>query len=309
MDVNSKFIWMDGELVEFEKATVHFLSAALHFGLGVFEGIRCYVTDDGPAVFRLKEHMQRLADSAKILGVRKLPYSVDELCEAVKVTVLANGFNECYIRPLIYMGGSNSDLNVDTYNPMVGIAVWEWKGFLGSEAREKGIKVHVSSFTRHHPNVMMTKAKVTGNYVNSILAKTEAVRLGFAEAILLDPEGFVAECAGENLFTVRKGKLVTPPKATVLEGITRDSVITIANDLNIAVVEEPITRDQLYISDELFVTGSAAECLAITEVDFRTIGNGRMGPITRLIQENYHNAIHGHSPRSSEWLDYLKKTG
>jgi len=308
MDVNSKYIWMDGELVEFEKASVHFLSAALHFGLGVFEGIRCYITDDGPAVFRLEEHMQRLADSAKILGVRKLPYSVDEMCEAVKMTVSANGFDECYIRPVIYMGGSNSDLNMDTYNPMVGIAVWEWKGFLGTEAREKGIKVHVSSFTRHHPNVMMTKAKITGNYVNSVLAKTEAVRLGFAEAILLDTEGLVAECAGENLFTVRKGKLITPQKATVLEGITRDSVITIAKDLNIEVVEEPISRDQLYISDELFVTGSAAECLAITEVDFRVIGDGRMGAITRLIQLNYHNAIHGHSPRSSEWLDYVKKS-
>jgi branched-chain amino acid aminotransferase len=249
--------------------------------------------------------MQRLEDSAKILGVRKLPYTVDELCAAVKETIRANDLEEGYIRPLVYLGGTNSELNIDNYPPMVGIAVWEWKGFLGPEAREKGIKVHVSSFTRHHPNVMMTKAKVTGNYVNSVLAKTEAVRLGFAEAILLDSQGLVAECAGENLFTVRKGKLITPFRATVLEGITRDSVITIAKDLGIEVVEEPISRDQLYLSDEMFVTGSAAECLAITEVDFRVIGSGTMGPVTRRIQENYYNAVHGKYPRSKDWLDYV----
>ncbi len=305
MGMESKYIWMDGELVEFEKATLHFLTPALHYGVGVFEGIRCYETERGPAVFRLKEHAERLVASAKVLGFRELPYTAAELADAIRLTVSANGFAECYIRPLIYLTHGGWNLTVDTGKASVGIAVWEWKNYLGAEALEKGIRANIASFTRHHPNVMMTKAKITGNYANSVLAKTESVRLGFEEAIMLDPQGYVAECTGENLFLVRNGKVYTSPTAAVLEGITRDSILTLAGDLGYAVVEQPISRDQLYIADEVFVCGTAAECIALCEIDFRTIGAGKMGPVTRAIQQAFHAALRGQHPRSAEWLDYV----
>jgi branched-chain amino acid aminotransferase len=303
MGYESKYIWIDGKLVEYEKATVHFLSATLHYGTGVFEGIRCYATPNGPAVFRLKEHTRRLVDSAHIMGFRDLPYSSEELMEAIKLTVRANGFKECYIRPLIYMGNTNPTLNTDNGTVNVGIAVWEWDSYLGEEALEKGIRANISSFTRHHLNVMMTKAKITGNYANSTLAKTESARLGFDEAIMLDPQGYVAECTGENLFLVRNGKIYTPSTATVLEGITRDATLTLARDEGFEVLEQPISRDQLYIADEVFVSGTAAELVAVREIDFRTIGAGKMGPVTRRLQKVFHAAIHGGHPRSAEWLD------
>jgi branched-chain amino acid aminotransferase len=288
MGMESKYIWMNGELVEFEKATIHFLTPALHYGVGVFEGIRCYSTARGPAVFRLKEHVRRLVNSARVLGFRQLPYTKDELCEAIRLTVSANAFEECYIRPLIYLTDGGWNLTVDSGKPSVGIAVWEWNNYLGAEALEKGIRANITSFTRHHPNVMMTKAKITGNYSNSVLAKTESMRLGFDEAIMLDPQGYVAECTGENLFVVRDGKILTPPTAPVLEGITRDAVVTLARDLGFEVVETPISRDQLYIADEVFVCGTAAECIALREIDFRTIGEGKMGPVTRAVQQAFH---------------------
>jgi branched-chain amino acid aminotransferase len=305
MTMKSNFVWMNGELVEFEKATVHFLTPALHYGVGVFEGIRCYATERGPAVFRLYEHITRLVNSAKVLGFRDFPYSVEQLVEAVKLTVAVNGFDECYIRPLVYLTDGGWNLTVDAGKPGVGIAVWEWNNYLGEEALELGIRANIASFTRHHPNVMMTKAKVTGNYANSVLAKTESMRLGFDEAIMLDPQGYVAECTGENLFLVRAGKIYTPPTAPVLEGITRDALTTLAGDLGISVVENPISRDQLYIADEAFVCGTAAECIALREIDFRTIGNGRMGPVTRLVQQTFRSAIRGRHPRSVEWLEYV----
>jgi branched-chain amino acid aminotransferase len=305
MSYESKYIWMDGKLVEFEKATVHFLSATLHYGTGVFEGIRCYATPQGPAVFRLKEHTHRLVDSAKILGFRKLPYSEAELMDAIRQTVRANEFKECYIRPLIFMGNANGSLNTDKGSVNVGIAVWEWNNYLGEEALENGIRANISSFTRHHMNVMMTKAKITGNYANSTLAKTESDRLGFDEAIMLDPQGYVAECTGENLFLVRNNKVYTTPQAAILEGITRDATMTLARDEGFEVVEQPISRDQLYIADEIFVSGTAAELVAVREIDFRTIGAGKMGPVTRRLQKVFHNAIHGSHPRSAEWLDYV----
>jgi branched-chain amino acid aminotransferase len=305
MGYESKYIWMDGKLVEYEKATVHFLSATLHYGTGVFEGIRCYDTPQGPAVFRLKEHTRRLVDSARILGFRELPYSATELMDAVKETVRANGFRECYIRPLIFMGSANASLNTDNGKVNVGIAVWEWNGYLGEEANEKGIRANVSSYTRHHLNVMMTKAKITGNYANSTLAKTESARLGFDEAIMLDPQGYVAECTGENIFLVRGNKIYTPPLAAILEGITRDATLTLAKDEGFEVIEQSISRDQLYIADEIFVSGTAAELVAVCEVDFRTIGAGKMGPVTRRLQNAFHSAIHGSHPRSAEWLDYV----
>jgi branched-chain amino acid aminotransferase len=306
MSTKQQYIWMDGKMLEAEKATVPFMNSALHYGTGVFEGIRAYNTDKGPAVFRLKEHMQRLLDSAKIMGFRKVSFTVDELCQAVVDTVAANKVDQCYIRPLIYSGGPTMSLNLDDTEAKVGICTWAMGVYLGEEALEAGIRANVSSFTRHHPNVTMTKAKSTGNYTNSIMTKTDSVRLGFEEAIMLDPQGYVSECTGENLFTVRGGKVVTPFTAAVLEGITRDSILTLCADLGIGVVEQPISRDQLYLSDEMFVCGTAAEVIALREVDFRTIGSGKMGPITRKIQKAFHEAATGTGPRSAEWLTYVK---
>lgn len=305
MPANIKYIWMNGELVEAEKATVSFLASGLHYGLGVFEGIRCYNTDQGPAVFRLREHMQRLLASAHIMGFPKLPYSLEALMEAVRLTIRANDLTECYIRPHIYLNGDLPSLNIDRNSSHIGIAAWSWGTYLGAEALEKGVKANVSSFTRHHVNVMMTKAKVAGNYANSALAKTESVRMGCDEAILLDPQGFVAECSGENIFLVRNGKLVTTPTTTILEGITRDALIALVADLGIPVIEQLISRDQLYISDEVFVCGTAAECVAVTQIDQRVIGSGVMGPVTRRIQEVFFAALRGKHARSAGWLDYV----
>jgi branched-chain amino acid aminotransferase len=305
MTSDPKFIWMNGELVETEKATIPFLNTTLHYGAGVFEGIRCYSTAKGPAVFRLREHMERLINSAKILGFREFPYSVDELCQATKATIKANGFSSCYIRPLLYHASQFPTLNLDGGKAAVGIAVWEMGAYLGEDKIANGMRANVSSFTRHHPNVTMTKAKITGNYANSILAKTESIRLGFDEAIMLDPQGYVAECSGENLFLVRKGVLYSPITADTLEGITRDSLMTLIKELGYNVVETMIGRDQLYISDEVFACGTAAELTPVSEIDHRVIGNGKMGPITRKIQEAFHKVIRGEHPLSDTWLDYV----
>jgi len=305
MGFESKYIWMDGKLVEYDKATVHFMTTGLHYGLGVFEGIRCYETDRGPAVFRLAEHIERLVNSAKILGFKSLPYTADELAQAVKETIRANGFKSCYIRPLIYHSSPVLGLNLDNGIPKIGIAAFEWGKYLGDEAAERGVRMMVSSYTRHHPNVAMTKAKITGSYANSVLAKTDAVRAGFDEAIMLDPQGYVAECSGENLFLVRKDIVYTPHTATILEGVTRDAVITILGELGYRLVEEPISRDQLYIADEIFVSGTAAEVAPVTEVDFRTIGNGKRGKITRQVQQTFEAVVAGKHALSNGWLDYV----
>ena len=305
MGMESKFIWKNGELVPFEQATLHFLTPALHYGAAVFEGIRSYNTPKGPAIFRLREHVERLFDSARVLGFREFPWSVDDLVKAHKDTVRANGFTDCYVRPLIYLDGGGWNLNVDSGKPSLMIAVWEWNNYLGDEALAKGIRANISSFTRHHVNVSMTKAKVAGNYVNSIFAKTESERLGFQEAIMLDPQGYVAECTGENLFVVRDGRVITPSTAPVLEGITRQSLATIASDMGYEVLEQPVSRDQLYIADEVFVCGTAAECIGLSEIDFRTIGNGKTGPITKKIQDVYHDAIRGKVKKYEEWCDYV----
>jgi len=306
MGQTSQFLWMNGKLVPFHDATLHFLTPALHYGLGVFEGIRCYDTGRGPAVFRLKDHMERLLDSARVLGWNELPYNVSELCEATKQVVAANGFSECYIRPLVFLAQGGWNLSVASGTPEVGIAVWKWEQYFSEEALQKGVRANVSSFTRHHLNGTMTKAKICGNYVNSCLAKTESLRLGFDEAIMLDPQGYVAECTGENLFIVRKGEIHTPPAAAVLEGITRDTLLTAAADLGLKVVEEPISRDQLYIAEEVFVCGTAAEVIALSEIDFRPIGQGTTGPVCRKLQQEYRNITRGRHPRSAEWLDYVK---
>ena len=305
MNLASKYIWMNGSLVEFEKATVHFLSPSLHYGIGVFEGIRCYNTEKGPAVFRLREHIERLWDSSLILGFRSLPYTVDELIEAVKLTIRENGFKECYIRPLVYVDNTSQSLCLDATDPKIGIATWDMGVFLGAEGVENGVRANVSSFTRHHPNVSMTKSKATGNYTNSVLAKTESDRLNFDEAIMLDPQGYVAECSGENIFLVRNGKIITTQTAAVLEGLTRNALFTLMHDLGFEVAEQLISRDQLYISDEIFVCGTAAEITPVREVDFRTIGSGKRGPVTAQIQKAFNDAIHGKNPKYSGWLDYV----
>lgn len=305
MGMESKFIWMDGELVPFEKATIHVLTPALHYGAAVFEGIRAYDTPKGPAVFRLTEHIERLLDSALVFGFREMPFTVEQIVTGVKDTVRANGFKDCYIRPLLYLDQGGWNLNVDGGKARVAIAVWEWGNYLGEEALAKGIRANISTFTRHHPNVMMTKAKVSGNYANSFLAKTESVRLGFDEAIMLDPQGYIAECTGENLFVVRHGKIVTPSTAPVLEGITRHTIHTIAQDLGYRILEQPVSRDQLYIADEVFVCGTAAEVIGLSEIDFRTINDGRTGPVTRAIQNVYHDAIRGKVEKYEEWCEYV----
>ena len=305
MGMESKFIWKNGELVPFEQATLHFLTPALHYGAAVFEGIRSYDTPKGAAIFRLREHAERLMNSAYVLGFRELPWTVDDLVTAHNDTVRANGFNDCYIRPLIYLDGGGWNLNVDVGKPSLMIAVWEWNNYLGEEALAKGIRANISSFTRHHPNVSMTKAKISGNYVNSILAKTESVRLGFEEAIMLDPQGYVAECTGENLFVVKKRKIYTPATAPVLEGITRQSVVTIAADLGYEVIETPVSRDQLYNADEVFVCGTAAEVIGLSEIDFRKIGDGTSGAVTREIQNVYHDAIRGKVEKYESWCEYV----
>jgi branched-chain amino acid aminotransferase len=242
-------------------------------------------------------------NSAKILGLRDLPYSVADLVAAAKDVVRSNGFKACYIRPLIYHTSQNPTLNLDNGTALVGIAAWEWGAYLGDESIEKGVRANISSFTRHAPNISMTKAKITGNYTNSVLAKTESVRLGFDEAIMLDAQGYIAECTGENLFIVRKNIIYTPNTAEILEGITRDSVLTLAQDLGLTAKERPLSRDQLYIADEVFVSGTAAEVIAVTEVDFRIIGSGKMGPITRQLQQEFRKMVSGNHPRSAGWLE------
>ena len=305
MAFESKYIWMTGELVEFEKANVHILTSTMHYGLGVFEGIRCYDTPKGPAVFRLKEHTQRLVDSVRILDMPELSYTVEQIEEAILQTVKVNEFAECYIRPLVYLAEGGMGLHFIGAKSGLGIAVWEWGNFLGPEAMEKGIRANVASFTRHHINVMMTKSKAAGNYVNSALAKTESVKLGFDEAIMLDPQGYVAECTGENLFIVRNGKVYTPPVATVLGGITRDALLTVAHDLGYEVLEQPISRDMLYIADEVFVCGTAAEVVALSEIDFRMIGSGKTGSVARALQKAFTAVVHGKDQQYESWLSYV----
>lgn len=305
MGPKSDFIWLNGKLVRFQNATVHFMTPGLHYGIGAFEGIRCYAAANGPAIFRLHDHMERLVDSARVLGFLELPYTLRELIDAVKATVAANGFPDCYIRPLIYLAEGGWNLSLDSGVPHVGIAVWKWEKFLGEEALENGIRANTSSFTRHHVNASMTKAKICGNYANSVLARTESLRLGFDEAIMLDPQGYVAECTGENLFLVRRGVLYTTPSAAILEGITRDTVLQLARDLGIEVVEEPVSRDQLYLADEVLVCGTAAEVAGLREIDFRRIGSGKTGPVTRRLQHAYQQATRGTHPFSANWLEYV----
>jgi branched-chain amino acid aminotransferase len=302
--MKSDLIWMDGELVPYDQATVHFITPTLHYGVGVFEGIRCYSTEQGPAVFRLEDHLKRFLDSIHILGILDFPYTVEALRQAVHLTIKSNHFEECYIRPLMYLQGPMG-MNMDNSRPSVGIAAWEWGPYLGEEAMQKGVHMMVSSYTRLHPNINMTKSKATGNYVNSMLVKTLALRSGYDEAVILDPAGFVAECTGENIFMVRRGNLYTPALSSVLEGITRDSIITLAKDMGLNVLETQITRDQLYIADEVFIAGTAAEVVGVRAIDTRIVGERCPGNVTRLLSEAYGANLRGKGRHSAQWLDFL----
>lgn len=294
---------MDGKLVPWDEANVHMLTHTLHYGTGVFEGVRCYKTEKGSAIFRHKEHVDRLFASAHIIGY-EIPYTKEEIIEATKNTIRDNGLEECYIRPLAWLG-EGIGVNPIGIKVHVGIAAWEWGTYLGEEALENGIRVATSSFTRHHPNITMTKAKVTGAYINSVLAKQEAKMNGYDEAILLDPNGYIAEGSGENFFMVRNGVLKTAPTTSVLEGISRSCIMEIAADKGYTVKEEHFTRDEVYIADEAFLTGTAAELTPICEMDRRKIGNGKRGPITTDIQKTYFEALKGKNEKYSGWLDFL----
>jgi branched-chain amino acid aminotransferase len=298
-------IWMDGKLIPWEQANVHVLTHTLHYGVGVFEGIRCYLCFDGrSAVFRLKEHIDRLFDSAHI-SVLNIPYSKKEILEACKETLRANKLKEGYIRPIVFIGEGVMGVYPGDNPIRVSIITWSWGAYLGEGALEKGIRVKVSSYTRHHVNVMMTKAKISGNYVNSVLAKREVMKMGYDEALMLDTEGYVSEASGENVFIVKNGVLKTTPLTSILPGITRDSVIQIAKGKKITLLEERFTRDELYTAQEAFFTGTAAELTPIREVDDRQIGNGKPGPVTRELQTAFFEIVKGKNPDYREWLDYL----
>jgi branched-chain amino acid aminotransferase len=298
-------IWMDGELVDWDDANIHVLTHTLHYGSGVFEGIRAYETDRGPAVFRLRDHLRRMFDSAKLLHI-DIPFSLEQLVEATRETVRVNNVDSCYVRPLVYLGYGEMGLNPLNSPVKVSIAVWPWGTYLGDEGVKNGVRMKVSSWRRMDPNINPSAAKGTGIYVNSILAKVEAIKAGYDEAILLNTHGFVSECTGENLFIVRDGKLLTPPLSSgALDGITRDSVMTIARDFGIEVHEADLVRSDLYLADEAFLTGTAAELVPMRSVDDREIG--APGPVTRKIQEMYFATIHGEVDQYKGWLDYVRE--
>ncbi len=297
-------IWMDGNLVKWDDANVHILTHTLHYGLGVFEGIRCYNTPHGPAVFRLKEHVRRLFQSAKIFLI-EIPFSQDDICQAIVDTIRQNNLQECYIRPIVYLGDGAMGLFPKNNPVRVAIAVWTWGAYLGEEGLERGIRVKVSSFIRNHVNSNMSRGKVCGYYVNSQLAKKEAISCGYDEALLLDTEGYVSEGSGENIFIVKNGLLKTTPLTSVLEGITRDSIMTIANDLRVKTLEERFTRDEVYLADEAFFTGTAAEVTPIRELDGRIIGDGRRGSLTEKLQSCFFDAVKGKNGKYKSWLTYL----
>lgn len=298
-------IWMDGELVDWDQARIHVLTHTLHYGCGVFEGIRAYPTDSGPGIFRLTDHIHRLFNSAKIFMI-DVPFTPEDIIEATKTTVRVNGLAECYIRPLVYLGYGEMGLNPLPCPVNVSIAVWPWGSYLGDDGVANGVRMKISSWQRHDPNAMPPAAKGTGMYINSSMAKIEALKAGYDEAILLSPQGYVSECTGENLFVVRRGRIFTPPlSAGALEGITQDSVIAIARDLGYDIEYDNILRSDLYTAEEAFLTGTAAEVVPVASVDDRSVGDGRPGPITRRIQEIYHQAVRGQVDRYKDWVEHV----
>lgn len=294
-------IWYDGKLVPWREATTHVLTHTLHYGMGVFEGVRAYKTDQGTAIFRLQDHTDRLFRSAHILGM-KMPFSKEQINEAQRAAVRENKLESAYIRPMAFYGAEAMGIAAKTLSTHVICAAWTWGAYMGDEAITKGIRVKTSSFSRHHVNITMCKAKANGNYMNSILAHQEAAQDGYQEALLLDVDGFVAEGSGENIFIVRKGKLYTPDLTSALEGITRDTIVQLAGELGIEVIEKRITRDEVYGADEAFFTGTAAEVTPIRELDNRAIGAGVRGPITEKLQAMYFDVVKGKSAKHQDWL-------
>ena len=297
-------IWKDGELIDWRDAQVHVLTHTLHYGMGVFEGVRAYKTTQGTAIFRLQEHTDRLFNSAYIFKM-KMPFDKATLMEAQKEVVRSNKLESCYIRPIVFYGSEAMGIAATAISVHVAVAAWPWGAYLGEEGMAKGIRVKTSSFTRHHVNINMCRSKSVGTYTNSILAHQEVAHDGYDEALLLDVDGYVAEGAGENIFIVKKGKLYTPDLTAALEGITRDTIIQLAHEFGLQVIEKRITRDEVYSADEAFFTGTAAEVTPIRELDNRTIGSGKRGPITALLQEKYFDVVYGRSPQHAEWLAYV----
>lgn len=294
-------IWYDGKMVNWRDATTHVLTHTLHYGMGVFEGVRAYKTDKGTAIFRLKEHTDRLFRSAHILQM-KMPFTKEELMEAQKAAVRENNLESAYMRPMCFYGAEAMGISAKTLSTHVIVAAWKWGAYMGQEALDNGIRVKTSSFSRHHVNITMCKAKANGNYMNSILAHQEAALDGYDEALLLDVDGFVAEGSGENIFIVRNGKLYTPDLTSALEGITRDTIVQLASEIGLTVIEKRITRDEVYSADEAFFTGTAAEVTPIRELDRRNIGEGKAGPVTKQLQKLFFDVVTGKSPKHTDWL-------
>jgi len=297
-------IWYDGKLVPWRDATTHVLTHSLHYGLAVFEGLRAYKTDSGTAIFRLKEHTERLFNSAHIF-MMKMPYNKETIIEAQKEVVRANHLDACYVRPIAFYGSEKMGVSPRGAQVHVAIAAWPWGAYLGADGLEKGIRVKTASYARHHINVTMCRAKFSGTYANSILANQEALEHGYDEALLLDVDGYVAEGSGENLFIVKNGKLYEPELTSALIGITRDAVITMVRDIGLEVEARRITRDDVYIADEAFFTGTAAEVTPIRELDSRLIGSGKRGPITEKVQSMFFDLVNGRSPKYKHWLTYI----
>ncbi len=304
MDDRDGVIWLDGKWVDWREAKVHVLTHTLHYGMGVFEGARAYQTNEGAAIFRLQDHTDRLFRSAHILNM-KVPFDKDTLNQVQREAVSRNNLKSAYLRPMCFYGSEGMGIRADALKVHVMVAAWEWGKYLGEDGIEKGIRIRTSSYIRNHVNSVMCKAKANGNYMNSILALQEAISCGYDEAMLLDHEGYVAEGSGENIFLVRNGKLITPDLTSALEGITRETIFQLAEECNLDVVEKRITRDEVYIADEAFFTGTAAEVTPIREVDDRTIGNGGRGPITERLQTLYFDAVHGRSPKHNSWLTHI----
>jgi branched-chain amino acid aminotransferase len=304
MDDKDGVIWMDGDWLPWRDAKVHVLTHTLHYGCGVFEGLRAYKTEKGTAIFRLRDHTDRLFRSAHIFTMN-IPFD-KELLDQVQIdAVKRNNLSSAYIRPMCYLGSEGMGLHASNLSVHVMVAAWEWGSYLGNEGIEKGIAVRTSSYTRNHVNSLMSKAKANGNYLNSILAVQEAVSCGCDEALLLDHEGYVAEGSGENIFIIRRGKLYTPDLTSALEGITRETIMTIAHEIGLDVIEKRITRDEVYVADEAFFTGTAAEVTPIRILDGREIGVGTRGPITKIIQSLYFNYVHGQREDHTEWLSHV----
>lgn len=301
MDDRDGKIWMDGKLTDWRNAKIHVLTHSLHYGMSVFEGVRAYKTDKGTVIFRLVEHTKRLLNSAKIFQMN-VPYDMDTLMEAQKQVIRENRLETGYIRPIIWIGSEALGISARNNTIHTAIAAWTWGAYLGEDGMNRGIRVKISSFSRHHVNVSLVRAKASGYYINSILANQEATADGYDEAMLLDTEGFVSEGSGENVFIVKNGKLYTPDLASCLDGITRDSVITLAKDAGIEVIEKRITRDEVYCADEVFFSGTAAEITPIREVDNRQIGSGSRGPVTEKIQSLFFDAVSGKNPKYAHWL-------